>query len=89
MLMASYSPFEHGLLFDHPLLQEIAERHSASPAQVALAWILHQPSTMVYLMSTNEAHLRDNLGAMELKLSDEELKLLDELEMPEEKLWPE
>jgi diketogulonate reductase-like aldo/keto reductase len=89
MLMGSYSPFEHGLLFDHPLLQQIAERHSASPAQVALAWILHQPSTMVYLMSTKEAHLKDNLDALDLKLSDEESKQLDELEMPEERLWPE
>jgi len=40
-------------------------------------------------MSMDRAHLQENLGALELQLTDEEIQLLDEVEMPEEKLWPE
>ncbi len=88
-LMGSYSPFEHGTLFDHPALHEIAGKHGASPAQVALAWILEHASTMVYLTSSNEKHLRDNLQALDLKLTPKDMEKLDGLDMPEERLWPE
>jgi diketogulonate reductase-like aldo/keto reductase len=47
-----------------------------------------QPQTMVYLMSMDKGHLQENLDALDLELSPDDLSLLDELDMPEEKLWP-
>lgn len=88
ILMAAYTPFERGDLLDNPVLIDIAQRHGATPAQVALNWIARQPSTMVYLMSMDKRHLRENLNALNLELSPEDIHLLDELDMPEEKLWP-
>ena len=89
ILLAAYSPFERGEIFGNPVLNQIATAHNASPAQVALAWILQKPNTIAYMMSMDRAHLQENLGALELQLTDEEIQLLDEVEMPEEKLWPE
>jgi diketogulonate reductase-like aldo/keto reductase len=88
ILMAAYSPFERGDLLENPVIDEIAHKYGATPAQIALNWISRQPQTMVYLMSLNSDHLKENLGALELELSPEDILLLDELQMPEEKLWP-
>jgi len=88
ILMAAYSPFERGDLLENPVIHQIADKYSATPAQVALNWITRQEQTMVYLMSLNRDHLKENLGSLELVLSEEDIHLLDELEMPEEKLWP-
>ncbi|MCM0673486.1 hypothetical protein NCC78_01930 [Micromonospora phytophila] len=38
----AYSPIEQGRLLGHPQVAEIAARHRATPAQVALAWLLRQ-----------------------------------------------
>jgi diketogulonate reductase-like aldo/keto reductase len=88
ILMAAYTPFERGDLLDNPVLMDIAQRYGATPAQVALNWITSRPQTIVYLMSLNKEHLRENLKALDLELSAEDLRLLEELDMPEEKLWP-
>ena len=88
ILMAAYTPFERGDLLDNPVLIDIAQRYGATPAQIALNWITSQPQTMVYLMSMDKGHLRENLDALDLELSPDDLSLLDELDMPEEKLWP-
>jgi len=62
-------------------LDEIAQTHSASPAQVALAWLLqHSPVTLPIPGTGSVAHFEENFEAAELELSDEELQALDELE---------
>jgi aryl-alcohol dehydrogenase-like predicted oxidoreductase len=55
-------------------LDRIAERRGASPAQIALAWLLHRSPTMLPIPGTlSLAHLRENLAALEIELSDDEL----------------
>ncbi len=62
------------------VMQEIAKRNNATVAQVALSWLLHQPFvTSVILGAKNEKQLKDNLGAVDVKLDAEELKKLDEV----------
>lgn len=62
------------------VMQEIAKRKNATVAQVALSWLLHQPFvTSVILGAKNEKQLKDNLGAVDVKLDAEELKKLDEV----------
>ncbi len=62
------------------VVAEIAEAHSASPAQVALAWLLqHSPATLPIPGTGSIAHFEENFEAAELELSDEELHTLDEL----------
>jgi pyridoxine 4-dehydrogenase len=56
---------------------EIAERHGASPAQVALAWLLaRSPATLPIPGTLSSEHLRENLAAAEVELTDQELEAL-------------
>jgi len=56
---------------------EIAERHGATPAQIALAWLLRRSPTMLPIPGTlSLAHLRHNLDAAEIELSGEEFESL-------------
>jgi aryl-alcohol dehydrogenase-like predicted oxidoreductase len=60
--------------------QQIATAKGATVAQVALAWLLHQPVvTSVIIGARKESQLKDNLGAVDLKLDAEDLKKLDEV----------
>ena len=58
-------------------LDEIAARHDATPGQVALAWLLARSPVMLPIPGTSSVeHLEENLAAVELRLSDEELATL-------------
>jgi aryl-alcohol dehydrogenase-like predicted oxidoreductase len=59
---------------------KVAAKHSASAAQVALAWLLHQPVvTSVIIGARNGTQLKDNLGAVDVKLDEADLKDLGEV----------
>jgi pyridoxine 4-dehydrogenase len=58
-------------------LVEIARRHHATPAQVALAWLLERSPVMLPIPGTSSvAHLEENLAAAALRLDDDEFQLL-------------
>ncbi len=59
-------------------LDEVAARHRATPAQVALAWLLARSPAMLVIPGTSStAHLEENVAAAELGLSDDDLAVLD------------
>jgi diketogulonate reductase-like aldo/keto reductase len=89
ILLTAYSPIERGHLANDPSLQPIAEKLAATPAQVALSWLIQQQGVIALPMSTRKEHLIENLGALELKLPEEDIKTLDQIELSEERLWPE
>jgi aryl-alcohol dehydrogenase-like predicted oxidoreductase len=61
----------------------VADAHDASPAQVALAWLARQPAvTAVILGARTVDQLTDNLGAVELDLSAEEMRALTDASAP-------
>ncbi len=56
-------------------LAEIAQRHQATPAQLALAWLLyHSPATLPIPGTSSVKHLEENVASAEIKLSPEEWK---------------
>jgi aryl-alcohol dehydrogenase-like predicted oxidoreductase len=58
-------------------LAEIAERHGATPAQIALAWLLRRSPAMLPIPGTlSLEHLKKNLAALEIELSDDEFQAL-------------
>jgi diketogulonate reductase-like aldo/keto reductase len=77
MPLMAYSPFDQGELVDHPQLRPVAERHRATPAQVALAWLLRQPGVMAIPKAGNALHLRHNWAAQRLQLTAADLAALD------------
>jgi pyridoxine 4-dehydrogenase len=59
-------------------LKEIAARHSATPSQVALDWLLgHSPAMLPIPGTSSVAHLEENVAATTLELTDEEMAALD------------
>ncbi len=71
-------------------LREIGAARDVSPARVALAWLLHQEGvTTVIVGARKQEQLEDNLGAMELQLSEDELTKLNEVSArpPEYPQW--
>jgi diketogulonate reductase-like aldo/keto reductase len=89
MLLTAYSPIDRGHLASDSALQRLAASYEATPVQVALHWLVRQPGVIALPMSSRREHLQENLGALELKLSREDIHTLDHLELPEENLWPE
>lgn len=60
-----------------PVLREIAEAHQATPSQITLAWLLKRSPTMLPIPGTlSVAHLRENLAALEIELTDDEYQAL-------------
>jgi pyridoxine 4-dehydrogenase len=59
------------------VLARIAERHDATPAQIALAWLLHRSPAMLPIPGTSSiAHFEENLGAGSIRLSAEEMQTI-------------
>ncbi|GIH18006.1 aldo/keto reductase [Rugosimonospora africana] len=73
----AYSPIEQGRLLDRPELTEVAARHDATPAQVALAWVLRQQGMAAIPRSGNPAHVAENAACLDVHLTDEDLARLD------------
>ena len=73
----AYSPIEQAQLLASTKLQAIAHDIGATPAQVAIAWLLAQPDVIVIPKTTHLARLEENLGALDLKLDAPTLAALD------------
>ena len=76
MPVMAYSPLEQARMLGHRTLAEVARRHGASPAQVALAWLLKQV-VIVIPKATDTAHADENLRALDLQLTAADLATLD------------
>jgi len=67
------------------LLTRIAERKQATPAQIALAWLLHQKPWIVPIPGTTKLHrLEENLAAADIELPPEELREIDDAQIEAE-----
>ena len=63
----------------HHSIEELSKRKSASMAQIALAWILSKPGVTAPIVGTTSlANLEDLLGALEVKLTEDDIKYLEE-----------
>ncbi|MGE5325752.1 MAG: aldo/keto reductase [Deltaproteobacteria bacterium] len=61
-------------------IEELAAKKSCTPSQLALAWVLTQSSDLAPIPgTTSQNHLEENLGALELKFTPEELARIDEI----------
>ncbi|MBK5198104.1 MAG: aldo/keto reductase [Methyloceanibacter sp.] len=73
----AYSPIEQGRLLRQRTLTSVAVRHRATPAQIALAWVLRQTDMMVIPKAANESHVLENRAALDITLTDADLAELD------------
>lgn len=84
----AYSPIEQGRMLSHPELQEVADRRDATPAQVALAWLLRQDGLIAIPKASSLSHVRDNRAALDLQLTEEDLAVLGRAFPPPTKPQP-
>jgi diketogulonate reductase-like aldo/keto reductase len=77
MPLMAYSPIEQGRLPHGGALHSIAQRHQASPFQIALAWLLNRPGVISIPKASSVQHVRDNHRALEIRLTPEDLALID------------
>jgi diketogulonate reductase-like aldo/keto reductase len=73
----AYSPIEQGALPDSPVLVQIAQRHSATLFQIALAWVLRQPGLIAIPKAASLAHVAENAGATDIELTIADLAAID------------
>jgi diketogulonate reductase-like aldo/keto reductase len=73
----AYTPLGQGSLLRDRTLSEVAHRRNATPAQVALAWLLRQQGMIVIPKAARLEHVRDNRGALDVVLTEEDLASLD------------
>ena len=79
IILTAYSPVEEGRLRPNPLVEKIATAHKITPYQVALSWLVQQPWVITIPMSQNQEHLRQNLQAGEISLTEAEMTALNSL----------
>ncbi|MBA1139760.1 aldo/keto reductase [Mesorhizobium neociceri] len=73
----AYSPVEQGALARNTRLDVIAARHNATAAQIALAWVVAQPGVIAIPKASSQEHVRQNVAALDIKLTSEDFADLD------------
>lgn len=73
----AYSPVGQGDFADDRRLANVAERHGATAAQIALAWTLRNPGVIAIPKATRAEHVRQNRAAADMVLTAQDLAELD------------
>jgi diketogulonate reductase-like aldo/keto reductase len=84
----AYSPIEQGRLLGHSTLQLVADRHGVTSAQIALAWVLRQQGVIAIPKSSKPEHVQENRAALEIQLTQDDLKMLDQTFPPPDRPVP-
>jgi diketogulonate reductase-like aldo/keto reductase len=85
--IVAYRPLERRVLTDplrQPLLAELAEKYSKTPAQIALAWLIDQEAVIPIPKASQKHHVDENLGALDVVLEDGDRSLLDHMGFEQE-----
>lgn len=86
--MVAYSPLARGEIFNIHEVQQVAEKHGVSEAQVSLAWIMEKGATPIPKASTRK-HIEDNFQSQNLELNKEDIEKIDSIRGEERMVDPE
>lgn len=75
-------------MFTNSAVKSIAARHDATPAQIALAWLLQRPELVVIPKATQPQHIRENRAAHDIELTDQDVHQLDQAFPPPSRKIP-
>jgi len=81
--LIAYSPLARGDVFESDVINSIAAKHGVSEAQVSIAWLLSKDNVSVIPKASSEAHIRDNLRAVDLTLDEADIERIDDIERRE------
>ncbi len=80
ILLTAYEPLGKGRVIHDSGVQQIAFKYKLSIAQVALYWLIQKQKVITIPMSANVEHLRENLKAVEINLTEEDLRTINNLD---------
>ena len=75
----AYSPLAKGQLVKHPVLTRIAEKHGATPSQIAIAWLLDQPDVAPIPKSVHRERQQENLAGFDIQLDADDRAAIEAL----------
>ncbi len=81
----AYTPIEQGRILGNSALAEVASRHDATPAQIALAWTIRQDGVIAIPRASSPEHVRENAAASRIQLTDGDLAAIDRAFPPPKK----
>ena len=85
--LMAYSPIDQGRLLKNATVQRVAARRSATPAQIAIAWVLRQEGVLTIPKATKPDHVRANREALDIRLTHQDLEdLAHEFPTPSRKV---
>jgi diketogulonate reductase-like aldo/keto reductase len=73
----AYTPIEQGAILGNATLEQVAERHDATPVQIALAWVIRSGNVLAIPRTGSPDHVKENAGALTIRLSEQDLTDLD------------
>lgn len=73
----AYSPVEQKAFVNNSRLKNLAVKHNATPTQIALSWLLQQDNVISIPKATNPEHIKENVAAKEIYLTEEDIKEID------------
>ena len=76
IVLTSYTPVAKGKVLEDTVIQGVAQKHGATPAQVALAWLLVKPGVAAIPKAQSPVRQRENLESVNLRLDAEDLAAL-------------
>ncbi|HUH94486.1 MAG TPA: aldo/keto reductase [Casimicrobiaceae bacterium] len=88
IVVMAYSPFDEGRLVRDRRLLDLARRVGATPAQVAIAWLLAQRNVAVIPKASDVAHVEDNFAALGVRLSSALRTEIDRIFPPPKRATP-
>jgi diketogulonate reductase-like aldo/keto reductase len=77
LMVMAYTPIEPARVIANATLREVAQRHSATPAQIALAWVLRQRGVVAIPRTGSPDHVRENAAALDIELTTRDLQEID------------
>ncbi len=77
--LTAYAPLAQGRLAREPILQSIAAKHNATASQIALAWILLRPTTIVIPKAQHAGSQAANLRALGIRLDADDIAAIEQL----------
>jgi diketogulonate reductase-like aldo/keto reductase len=75
--LMAYTPIEQGRILGQSALRQVAARHQATPAQIALAWVIRQEGVIAIPRAGSPDHVRENASAVAISLTSRDLADLD------------
>lgn len=88
LAIMAYSPIEQGRLLKHPELIHVAKANQATPAQVALAFLLERDNVLPIPKTTATTRIEENRGSVDLELTEDDLARLDAAFPPPQRKQP-